>query len=86
MERKTALIGCREGSWIRTSGMNPLRLNARVQSDTMLQVEQQNHRNEDLDRKQFVGPGKHVIPNACWTRVRVADGAHIDALCMLEGG
>jgi len=83
MVRKAALVGCPKGSWIRTAGIRRLVLNANVRQDTMLKVSQS--RDNSLSEKVFVGPGKHALDDADWTMVSIAEGHHIDALCVLEG-
>ena len=84
MERRAALIGCRSGQWIRTSG-SKLRLNARISVDTMLKIEQVDGDSIDVVRSHvLVGPGHHELQPASWTRVSVVDGSYIDALCLLE--
>lgn len=84
MQRKAALIGCREGHMIRTSGMRRLRINARVQSDVMVKVEQYDHENRLIAEHTFVGTRYHPLDEAVWTRVLIVDGPHLDALCVLE--
>lgn len=83
MVRKTALIGCKSSPMIRTFGMRRLQLRANVRSDTMLQVHL--HRDGAVTTKVFVGPGVHLLDDAEWAQVVVADGYHQDALCLLEG-
>ncbi len=84
MTRKAALIGCRQGRWIRTSGMKGLTLNARVGADTMLRVEFKDHLDQPAGHQIAVGPGKHSLMDSVWTRVEIVDGPHFDALCLLE--
>jgi len=84
MQRKAALIGCKEGHMIRTSGMRRLRLNARVQRDVMIRVEQYNHENERVAEHLFTGAGFHPLQEATWTRIVIVDGPFIDALCLIE--
>ena len=86
MDRKTALVGCKNGHWIRTSGMQKLRLNARVQGDVMIQVAQRHGDSMEVKSLIFVGSGRHQLEEATWTAVNLADGPHIDALCLLESG
>lgn len=83
MIRKTALIGCPSGAWIRTHGMRELTLDAGVRPETMLKVTQRV--NGDNREAVFIGPGKHALPDAEYTKVSVADGYHMDALCILLG-
>lgn len=86
MQRKVALLGSREGHWIRTSGMTPLRLNSRVSRGVLVAVIQHDE-DEDEVRELFLeGPGLHLVGTAVWSRVKVVDGSHIDALCLFEGG
>jgi len=84
MQRKAALIGCREGRMIRTSGMRRLRLHARVQRDVIIRVEQYDHNSERIAEHLFTGAGFHPLQDATWTRIIIVDGPHIDALCLLE--
>lgn len=82
-ERKAALIGCRQGQWIRTAGMRRLKLSARVQRDVMIQVYQRRGDADIMWGMTFVGPGEHQLEDASWTRVDIANGPHVDALCLL---
>jgi hypothetical protein len=82
INRKAALLACREGQWIRTAGMRGLRLNARVAPDTQLQVHQRIAERECW--MQFDGPGMHIVEEADWSRVVVVSGPFADALCTLE--
>lgn len=84
MQRKAALIGCREGQMIRTSGMRRLRLHARVQRDVTIKVHQFDHENNQIAELIFVGAGFHPLKEAVWTRIIIVDGPHVDALCLLE--
>lgn len=84
MKRKAALVGCREGQWVHTHSMNSLRLRAKVRSETLLEVTFR-----AIDGREstimIVGPGIHRLRDSIWTRVRIVDGPHEDALCLLEG-
>lgn len=84
MQRKAALIGCKEGRMIRTSGMRRLRLHARVQRDVMIRVEQFDHESTMIAEHLFTGAGFHPLEDATWTRIIIVDGPFIDALCLLE--
>jgi hypothetical protein len=86
MERKAALVGCKQGHWVRTSGMRRLHLNARVQRDAMICVSQRLGDDPAVKDLTFVGPGIHPLEDATWTLVRIADGSFIDALCILQTG
>lgn len=69
---------------VRTSGMRRLRLNARVQRDVMIRVEQYDHENALIAEHMFTGTGFHPLKDAIWTRIIIVDGPYIDALCILE--
>lgn len=84
MIRKTALLGCKEGNWIRTSGMKGLRLNAKVQRDVMVRVEFTDHQDQAAGHQIVVGPGVHNLMDAIWARVVIVDGPHYDAICLFE--
>lgn len=84
MIRKTALIGCKEGHWVRVSGMKGLRLNARVQQDVMLRVEFADHEDQPAGHQILVGPGTHELMEAVWARTLVVDGPHYDSICLFE--
>lgn len=85
MQRKAALIGCREGQWIRTSGMRGLHVNIRVHRDSIVKVEQAfDESGEETHVSIFTGAGVRPVRDALWTRVCVVDGQYQDALCLLE--
>lgn len=88
INRKAALLGCLEGLWVHTGNMAGLRLNAKVQPDVELLVEQR-VRVQGSDKLapcelRFNGPGLHQLEAAEWTRVSIIGGPHAHALCILE--
>lgn len=84
MIRKTALLGSITGHWVRTSGMDGLRLSARVREGTHLKVESYNEDGNPPVARAFVGPGIHEIGNAVWSRVSIIDGVAEGAICLFE--
>jgi hypothetical protein len=83
INRKAALLACREGQWIRTAGMQGLRLNARIAPDVELHLCQIMPDGAECWMK-FGGPGVYSVEEADWSRVIVVSGPHSDALCFLE--
>lgn len=88
MNRKAALLGSVQGHWVHTGNMRKLRLNAKVQPDTELLVEQRVkvQGSEDLApcELRFTGPGKYLLEEAEWTQVSIIGGPSAHALCLLE--
>lgn len=82
MRRKAALVGCPRGQWVRTQEMRKLQLNARVRPDTLIRVVQRTLQEES--ERMIVGPGVHALAEAHWTKLEIAEGSHLDALCLLE--
>lgn len=83
MQRKVALVGCRESQWIRVAGLRELRVNARVQRDVMFNVVR-SHGPDDSDIQTLIGPGLFDIEPTSWAKIIIVDGPHIDAMIFLE--
>lgn len=83
MNRKAALVGCREGQWVRTAGMQRVQLRAQVHETTMIVAEQMDGSGV-IAKIVRVGPGVRELQCADWTRVSIVDGPHHDALCFVE--
>lgn len=84
MQRKAALIGCREGQWIRTYGMRRPRVNARVHRDALVQVEQGSDRGSTINKFTFVGARIELLEESSWTRVSILDGPHEESIVLIE--
>lgn len=84
IDRKAALLGCADGQWVRTHGMQGLRLNAKIPAGVRLRVEQCNKSNHSTYFREVDHPGIVPLPNASWTRVRVIEGSPSGVLCLLE--
>lgn len=83
MQRKAALIGCREGQWIRTHGMRRPRVNAKVHRDALVRVEQGSDRSV-MSETTFVGTRIELIPESSWVRVSIIDGPHEESIVLIE--
>lgn len=82
LDRKAALLSCREGQWIRTAGMKRLMLNAKLSPETTLVVYQLI--DERIEPTWVNESGRHQLHDAEWTRVVVEEGPHLGVLCVLE--
>lgn len=83
IDRKAALLACREGQWIRTAGMKNLIIDANIPPETELIVYQLMESGE-AEPVWILTAGKVKLPDAEWTRVVVAHGPHMNVLCVLE--
>jgi len=86
MQQKAALIGSREGQWIRTAGMRRLQVNARVHREARVRVEQTMASKGAIAKEvSFVGARIENLDEAPWTRVCIVDGPHEDSIILLQG-
>lgn len=86
MIRRVALVGCKRGQWIRTADMHSLRVNARMDLNTILMVSRKRSDTDEGVLDYVTGPGlKDLEGWAQWTKVDVIDGPHYDVIVVLEG-
>jgi hypothetical protein len=86
MQQKAALVGAREGQWIRTAGMRRLQVNARVHREARVRIEQtMAHEGAVAHEVSFMGARIEPLREAPWTRVCIIDGPHEDSIVLLQG-
>ena len=82
--QKAALVGCKEGPWVSTSGMRDLGLKVQAELGSKLMVLQTD--GERQVAHQLDDVGYHKLHDLPWTKVSLLSGDHSSALCFLVSG